>query len=539
MTEKILLGFQVDSGEPVFLPRHHTGITGMTGLAGKTTTNEAIAVRSNMRTLTFLTKRGEGAYKNSKSIPLFYRERSDWRYVESLLAAELREDQRFNRAWIITACRGAKSLREVWDRVKDAKVKVRKDSLSERVYIVLDAYFEIVVPNIEKYEFSRELQIGSEPGSYVMDLIGMPEAVQAVVIRSALDEILEHMSNVWPTIPEAWKFIGEVHTPVTDVTISIIKQGFAVNILLFIDSQDIASINPKIRGQIDNWILGRQKYEHEIERTLSAIPLPKSLKPKPEDIMRLRLGHFYAACSDWLKLVYVLPAGVPEDVGAQVARGELTPEYVRDQYLRPVSRVLEDEDLAYKEKFEEKERENEELRKTVIALRDHEKQLEAKLEKFPSFEAFNIVNEEVTRLQKELTELQPAKHLRDALLENLPTTNIPASTTSMQGPSEVGLQTVTTVVDVPAAIKRVTITEDTVKGKVFALAKKGFFDSWKSAAEVHKRLIDDANYCTPQAVNEALNQLVKDGLFGMKHTNLNRWKLAPNVVFEGKEVESQ
>jgi len=113
------------------------------------------------------------------------------------------------------------------------------------------------------------------------------------------------------------------------------------------------------------------------------------------------------------------------------------------------------------------------------------------------------------------------------------------NTTSMQGPSEVGLQTVTTVVDVPAAIKRVTITEDTIKGKVFALAKKGFFDGWKTSAEVHKQLIDDANYCTSAAVNEALNQLVKDGLFGMKHTDRNRFKLAPNVVFEGKEVESQ
>ena len=103
----------------------------------------------------------------------------------------------------------------------------------------------------------------------------------------------------------------------------------------------------------------------------------------------------------------------------------------------------------------------------------------------------------------------------------------------------VGLQTVTTVVDVPAAVKRVTITEDTVKGKVFALAKKGFFDAWKTAKEVHKRLIDDANYCTHAAVNEALNQLVKDGLFGMKHTDRNRWKLAPNVVFEESYGETE
>lgn len=106
--------------------------------------------------------------------------------------------------------------------------------------------------------------------------------------------------------------------------------------------------------------------------------------------------------------------------------------------------------------------------------------------------------------------------------------------TSMPTPSGavVELQGVTTVVEVPSAVKRVTIPTDTVKGKVFALAKIGFFDAWKTAKEVHKRLIDNANYCTYAAVNEALNQLVKDGLFGMKHTDRNRFKLAPNVVFE-------
>ena len=354
----ILLGFEVPSGEPVYLPPHHTGITGMTGLAGKTTANEAIATRSGVRTLTFLTKRGEGAYQTAKFIPLFYKERSDWRYVESLISAEMREDQRFNRAWIINACRGAKGLRDVWNNVKAAKEKARKDSLSERVYTVLDAYFEIVVPNIEKYTFSKTLEIGKEPSTYVMDLIGMPEAVQAVLIRSALEEILETMRDVWPTIPEAWKFIGEVHTPVTDVAVSIIKQGYAVGILLFIDSQDIASVNPKIRGQIDNWILGRQRYEHEVERTLSAISLPRDKKPKKEDIMTLKLGHFYAACSDWMKLVYVLPANVPESVGIEVAKGIRTPESIRDEFLKV--KVTEDEKL-YKDKCEEQARTIEKL----------------------------------------------------------------------------------------------------------------------------------------------------------------------------------
>jgi len=358
MINPVLIGFEVPSGDPVYLPHHHTGITGMTGIAGKTTANEAIATRSGVRTLTFLTKKGEGAYRNAKVIPLFYKERSDWRYVESLISAEMREDQRFNRSWIINACRGAKGLRDVWNNVKEAKTKVRKDSLSERVYTVLDAYFEIVVPNIEQYTFSKSLEIGKEPSSYVMDLIGMSEAVQAVLIRSALEEIIENMRDVWPTIPEAWKFIGEIHTPVTDVAVSIIKQGYAVNILLFIDSQDIASINPKIRGQIDNWILGRQRYEHEVERTLSAISLPRDKKPKKEEIMTLKLGHFYAACSDWLKLVYVLPANVPESVGIEVAKGIRTPDSVRDEFLQV--KVTEDEEL-YKEKCEELTEKNKHL----------------------------------------------------------------------------------------------------------------------------------------------------------------------------------
>jgi len=133
-----------------------------------------------------------------------------------------------------------------------------------------------------------------------------------------------------------------------------------------------------------------------------------------------------------------------------------------------------------------------------------------------------------------LEKFKAYEHLDNALTTIIESKLATHPPTSMPLPSGavVGLQTVTTVVDVPAAEKRVTISEDTVKGKVFALAKKGFFDGWKSAAEVHKRLIDDANYCTLQAVNEALNQLVKDGLFGMKHTDRNRFKLAPSVVFE-------
>ena len=148
---------------------------------------------------------------------------------------------------------------------------------------------------------------------------------------------------------------------------------------------------------------------------------------------------------------------------------------------------------------------------------------------------FTLESEKAELLEK-FKAYEPLDKALSAIVETKLAARLPMSM-PMPVPSTavVGLQTVTTVVDVPAAIKRVTITEDTVKGKIFALAKKGFFDAWKTAKEVHKKLIDDANYCTYAAVNEALNQLVKDGLFGMKHTDRNRYKLAPNVVFENPE----
>jgi len=171
---------------------------------------------------------------------------------------------------------------------------------------------------------------------------------------------------------------------------------------------------------------------------------------------------------------------------------------------------------TYEDRIATLEQEKKDKAERLLAL---ESELSVLQEKFKAYESFD----------KALT----------TIIESKLATYVPTSMPAASG-AVIELQTVTTVVDVPAAVKRVTIPTDTVKGKVFALAKLGFFDAWKTAKEVHKRLIDDANYCTYAAVNEALNQLVKDGLFGMKHTDRNRYKLAPNVVFESsaKEVEA-
>jgi hypothetical protein len=122
--------------------------------------------------------------------------------------------------------------------------------------------------------------------------------------------------------------------------------------------------------------------------------------------------------------------------------------------------------------------------------------------------------------------------------EKIPT----ALPTSSQLPLQntVGLQKAVTIVDLEEVKKYAPkVSTDTVKGKILSLIKEGFFSNWKSLSEVKSR-VDELAWgpITSQALNGALGDLVKDSVLGMRHTDRNRWKLAPDVVFEGKETES-
>ena len=548
--DKILLGFEVlnrddkgnimnpeTAGEPVYVGLHHLAIFGMTQLSGKTTALEALISRSGLRAIAFKTKRGEAGFTTYNLVTPYYKPRADWQFVEGLVNVALGEKVKFEpgmRYAIMKVCRGRKDLHDIQKAAREEGQKARSEFMRS-VYEKLDAYLDIVLPELEKWIFSEQLEV--KEGVNVMDLSGMRLETQHLVIASTVEYAFSYLDHVVVIIPEAWETIPQGKmTPVKWVAQQFIRKGAAIGNYLWLDSQDIGGIDKTPLRQCDNWLMGRMKEAHEVERILKQL---LGLKVPKEEIQTLSLGTFYAAIGNMVKKVYVLPAGVPEDVGRRVARDELTPEYVRDSFLKK-SRVLEDDDLVWKEKFEQLQRDFEKrieeerqkvAREALEKIEEIKKQwlseqstIVAELE-----EERNELQQKLERIEKDVGAIEKIKEGLQSLLP----TNMPTPSGDI-----VSLQTITTVVDVPAAIKRVTITEDTVKGKVFALAKTAFFDVWKTAAEVHKQLIDDANYCTSQAVNEALNQLLKDGLLGMKHTDRNRYKLAPNVVFETKEAEA-
>jgi hypothetical protein len=466
MGEDVLLGYEVGTGEEVRLPLHHVVVTGLTRLSGKTTTLEALIQRSGRSALAFRTKRGEIGFEDARRVRPFFRERADWMYVQSLLEATMRERMRFERSWIIRATKGARTLEDVLSNVRRAKEKARGLSLS--VYTTLEAYLELVLPQIEAADFSHSLSLLRD-GPNIMDLVGLSVEVQALVIRSVLEEVLAHLRDVIVVLPEAWSFLPQRRgSPVKQIAERFIREGAVLGNLLWIDCQDLAGVDKAILKSVGVWLSGRQQEMNEVQHVLKQIPVPPRLRPKPEEIMTLPVGHFYAAFDEEVRKVYVRPAWLGESVARAVARG-------RRKVPRPPKRAEEDETM-WKEKYDE-------ARKTIGTLERELKRRDAVLR-----ETEGRVRDSARELAEARTRLKALEAFRaalgvsptsgeagidlDALVEKV------ADELARRRPQAVALRLARTESELRVSVKReiVKADEGTIRGKLALLLAEGFFD---------------------------------------------------------------
>lgn len=322
MSRTVHLGFTVGDGEPVELPLRHLAVTGQTQEAGKTTTLEALIQRSGLRAVTFVTKRGEGSFANARRHEPYFREQADWQFVASILEASRGEKLKFERAWIIRASKGARTLADVQRNVRAALDKAK--GLSADVYLTLDAYLDVVVPQIAKVHWAPALSLTA--GVNAIDLADVSVEMQHLVIRSVITWVLERERDTVVVVPEAWKFIPQGRgTPVKLAAESFIRQGAALKNFLWLDSQDLGGIDKAILRSVPVWLLGVQREANEIKRTLDNIPAGTQ-KPKPADIAMLRLGEFFACWGAHVLKTYVQPTWLDETAARVVAmRGTLPP----------------------------------------------------------------------------------------------------------------------------------------------------------------------------------------------------------------------
>jgi len=328
MKKRIFIGYEVGSGKEVYIPLTHLIVTGITQESGKTTTLEALIKRGNLRAIVFKTKIGETGFSEGTVIPPYYKERSDWQYVQTLLEATLKEKLKFERSWIIRACKNASSLIEVKANIDRILAEEKLRALDRSMFTNLQAYLELVLPQLQYANFSRTLNLTD--GINIMDLERFSREVQSLVIQSTLETVLKEMRNVVIILPECWKFIPErLGNPVKRTAEEFIRQGASNNNYLWLDSQDITGVWKTILKQVSTWILGYQREINEVKRTLDQLPLPKRMKPSPSDIMSLKLGHFYVATSDFVKKVYVQPAWLDSKTAKLIAKGKIKVEEIK------------------------------------------------------------------------------------------------------------------------------------------------------------------------------------------------------------------
>lgn len=393
------MGYEVGSARPVHIPTDmNIAATGQTRRTGKTTALEAIITRGKFTCLTFRTKRGETGFLRGVQIRPFYKPRSDWVYVKSLAEAALdKELPGLYDRWFMEVTgetgrlpkpKDLKEVRKNIDILLEGNHDVRAaKGFAESMLFSIRGYLDLVLPDLfkEGREWAKELEL-QESVINVMDLEGLSEGVQSLIIASCMEEVFDKLENIVIVVPEAPDFFPAGRgSPSKVVGRRIAKKGGAINNFLFLDSQMIVDVDPIVRSQARLWLLGPQgSYEHEIERTLKL--LPKNLgkiKPTSSDVQTLPLGHFYLVIAEEkvVKKVYAAPWWLPEEVAKRVARGELSPksERVRAYRLKATEKAEREEEMIWKEKAGKLEKENRQLEKAIKDIEERNTALENQL----------------------------------------------------------------------------------------------------------------------------------------------------------------
>lgn len=308
---QVLAGYEIGTGKPVQLPMAHMAVTGQTQRSGKTTAQEALVERSGMQAVVFLTKRGESAFQFGNKINPYFHERADWKFVKDMFEQLTGYSQNDKEAEVIRLCDGARSLEQVWSRVRrrlgveDGAKKQRLSKRADDMYTRMDAYFGEIMPQLDQLPRSRTLDL--KRGVNVIDLRPYVHSVQELLIQNALQWVYEKERNTIVIVPEAWDFLGEDHGSITRTAgREFIRRSAALGNFLWADCQDLRGLDKVIVGQMGVWLVGIQREMNEVARTIksfTSIPAP----PSPTELMTLGIGEFYVLHGSVSIKVYVQP----------------------------------------------------------------------------------------------------------------------------------------------------------------------------------------------------------------------------------------
>lgn len=427
----IKLGYEVGTGKEVNIKNSHTIVTGLSQESGKTTTLEAMIKRSKKKAIVFKTKVGEKSFLSGTMIPPYFKDQSDWQFIQGLIEATIKEKVGSSaRSKIIQLSKqtDGSSLLGFKKRVDERLLE--KIGVSEKdILINLQAYLEIVLPKLQSINFSKTLELSDGMNIIDLERFSRDPEVQSLIIKSVLEEVLHNHKNVIVVIPESWKFIPQSRgNPCKESMMSFIKQGATNENFIWIDSQDMSDVDKSPLKQISTWILGYQSEINEVKHTIAQIPLSKSLKPTPNEIQTLGKGIFMVATREFTKKVYVQPFWLDDERAKKIAMGKLkiedldAPESVTPfaVAIKKETRVSEQPTIDFSETTKRFNKELNEMRTDF-------------------FKKLEEVQEQFTKVYTDIFEIknQPKQELDEDTIINKVIQKMPSSTPSVTPSSNI------------------------------------------------------------------------------------------------------
>jgi len=441
VSEKSLPGFlfEMSTGQPVNIEPFHYAIIGQTQFSGKTTLIKRLsqwAVDLGYKILIFDTKETEADYAGfGQEVPVCLRETTDAFVLIGLLESMFRRRLTPYYATLSRLTEAAKGFGDIIARARDAEEKTKNAWLRD-AYRVLYDLLERLQTETAKVKTVPRLELHDGLNRMVINEFSL-EAQQLVMKNSFEDLLRVYRRNAIGVIDEAFKFLPQGYSSAaTRAIMNVMTQGAKTGLFGWISTQFLAVTDKDPLKACAIKFLGTQDHITEVKHTLDLIPEARG-KISADDIMKLKLGHWILVRKRpmYVGAVYALPVGAPGDLGARVARGGLTPEYIRDTYLKPVSRVSEDTNLDYKEAWEKEKAAREEAEKKIELIKDDTAAAYKELGDFRERYQTDITekNSKIARLEKELEAFQKIK---EGLLELMPaqvTTSTPSAIPSMPG----------------------------------------------------------------------------------------------------------
>jgi hypothetical protein len=469
------LGFEVGTGNSVEIPLRNIAVTGQTQESGKTTTLEALISRAKVPALAFITKRGEKAFSVGHLAAPYFRDRADWQFVASLLDATLQEKNKFLRPWIMKICRHTQTLADVQREVRKALETAK--GINEGVYTQLDAYLDLIVPDIKRANLADSMLL--RKGLNVMDLTAYSTPMQMLFVQSAIDWILNHETQTVTVIPEAWEFIPEGKgSPVKNSAVALVRKGSGIGNHIWIDSQDMAGVDKTILRGCPVWLIGVQREANEIKRNLANIPAGIK-KPSAADIAGLKRGQFYACWGDHAVKTYVQPAWMSTAEAIAIATGVLTASR-----RPPQQPVHTKEKIVNEVEAQELREENRRLRTENTEL--HNQLADAKRAPAATSQAVGAVD-------------------IDALYQTIKARLVKEAPTL--------LRVLTDKPELRVTVERRTVeaSGDTLRGRIALLIASGFFTAPRAGTAVESELRRQAFACSRPNVYRETDKLANEG----------------------------